>query len=221
MTKNMEEGYHGSATSLKSSSGHLQERKEWKGSRGNKNQRKQQPNFFVTENLINNQSEKEMEIFIHVNLRIITQESSQKALRTVLVRQVGKLVCLWFGKGACAFKRTSQQMVAVNGFGAFVIIERARNWVHNIFSWKFQSIWGPALQVLPGHKVPQIDLHPEFLSGCIYHTLVPVVANGLIFVQLDDGQHSSFYNPLFFQSFYFKKGLGGILWLIDLIRLYV
>ena len=166
MTKNMEEGYHGSATSLKSSSGHLQERKEWKGSRGNKNQRKQQPNLFVTENLINNQSEKEMEIFIHVNLRIITQESSQKALRTVLVRQVGKLVCLWFGKGACAFKRTSQQMVAVNGFGAFVIIERARNWVHNIFSWKFQSIWGPALQVLPGHKVPHPDLHLELLSGC-------------------------------------------------------
>lgn len=59
-----------------------------------KNQRKQQPNLFVIENLINNQSKKELEIFIHVNLRIITRESSQKALRTVLVRQVGKLVCL-------------------------------------------------------------------------------------------------------------------------------
>ena len=55
---------------------------------------KQVQQSHCAENLINNQSEKEMEIFIHVNLRIITQESSQKALRTVLVRQVGKLVCL-------------------------------------------------------------------------------------------------------------------------------
>ena len=37
-------------------------------------------------------------------------------------------------KGACAFKHTSQQVVAANGFDAFVIMERARNWVHKIFS---------------------------------------------------------------------------------------
>lgn len=100
MTKNMEEGYYGSATSLKSSSGHLQERKEWRAGTGNKNQRKQQPNLFVIEKF-NQQSIRERNGNFYssqpedYNLR----DSSQKALRTVLVRQVGKLVYCDFGKG--------------------------------------------------------------------------------------------------------------------------
>ena len=140
MTKNMEEGYYGSATSLKSSSGHLQERKEWRASRGNKNQRKQQPNLFVIEKLINSQSEKEMEIFIQVNLRIITWETVLRKLWELFWwGKWGSYYAVILAKEACEFKHTSQQMVAVNGFGAFVIMERARNWVHKIFSWKFQS----------------------------------------------------------------------------------
>ena len=142
-----------------------------------------------------------MEIFIQVNLRIITWETVLRELWELFDEASGE-ACMFaiLAKGACAFKHTSQQMVAANGFDAFVIMERARNWVHKIFSWKYLSIWGPVLQVFPGHRVPHIDLHPEFYSGCIYHTLVPVVANGLIFIELDGGQHSSFYNPLPFQS---------------------
>ena len=44
----------------------------------------------------------------------------------------------------------------------------AGSWVHKIFSLNgSKTIWGLILPAFPEHKMPHLDLHPEFLSGSI------------------------------------------------------
>ena len=54
--------------------------------------------------------------------------------------------------------------------------------------------------------MPQPDLCPEFLSGCIVATTVD---NDLILVELEGGQHSLVYNPFPF-DLNFNQSLGDI-----------
>ena len=123
-----------------------------------------------------------------------------------------------FGKGVHATKKSSWLKVTVifqrTGILVFLMLFSvwvgARNWVHKIFS----RIYLSRGQSVSFCSVLNASIWSSpWIYFRVYYRLVTAVANGLILIKLDGGQHSLFYNPFPF-GLNFDQGWEGILWLV-------
>ena len=123
-----------------------------------------------------------------------------------------------FGKGVHTTKKSPWLRVTVifqrTGILVFLMLFSvwvvARNWVHKIFSGIYlsrgQSVSFSSVLSASIWSSPWIDFR-------VYYRLVTAVANGLILIKLDGGQHSLFYNPFHF-GLNFDQESESILWLV-------
>ena len=90
--------------------------------------------------------------------------------------------------------------ILVNGFSAFLSMRRCKELGSQ--SLLKIAIAGQVLPVCPEHKVPHLVLGPDFFSQMFCRS-VTAGTDALGVIELDGGQHSSFYNLLPFSLNFF------------------
>ena len=100
-------------------------------------------------------------------------------------------------EGYCYLRGTD---ILVNGFSAFLSMRRWKNQMHNIFSWKYLTIWGPVLSVFLKHKEGTY-LCLEFFSGWQWFDSCRIQWWTMFFILQS-----------FFFNLNFNQGLEGTSW---------